>query len=601
MTATRKRDPRLAGIPGEGPHIPRRGIVAIALDSLGVVMGLIGMAWFLRKGLFRPANPYDEGIILSNAHALLSGKVLYRDIYANYPPGTFWLVAGALKLFGRSYTVVRLLGFVLHLVIAALSGRLAGRLSGRKFSMLGFGFFMVWGIQLLAIPFAWLIALMLAMLMIERGLAWHRDLTSRRALTLGVLFGAIGCFRHDLFVYFALIALIGGAAMAAAAHHQDPDKTLPVGALGAFVFAAAFVLALLWVPTIWAAGWSNVFDDLYRDQVRYVLPGRHLPLINVLPMVRDSWNLTAVPTFLADTFPAALVLTLAAPIGALLGACHLFARAAHPNGRAKRAVAGDGRTESQVLMVAPSAAVAAAAAADQSQRFDRVAAAAGLFVLSLAVVPQMLQRADGTHTLFTVAPALALLAGFLDSSAKGRLYWLRVVAVAVVVASLVPLEANFAAALNGRVFHSGAMLGRFGYTEETTPARAATRIAAARFLADNSAPGDAVYSGCTSHRRAWSNELDLYFVADRTGGTKYQQFDPGLQDTERIQRRIAQELDANRVQAIVLADCLVRDEPNASAKDGSGYLDAWLRQNYRVEHAPPWYQFLLRASPFSGG
>ena len=86
----------------------------------------------------------------------------------------------------------------------------------------------------------------------------------------------------------------------------------------------------------------------------------------------------------------------------------------------------------------------------------------------------------------------------------------------------------------------------------------------------------------------------LYFLSDRVGGTKYLQFDPGLQDTERIQRRIASDLDANHVRAVVLADCARVPEANASGREGSRYLDAWLRDHFTVAQSAPGYQFLLR-------
>ena len=595
-------------------------MVSVVLDAAGSVLAVIGLVWFARKGLFRPPNSYDEGIILSNAHALLHGKVLYRDVYANYPPGTFWLVAMALKVLGSSYTVVRLLGLGVHLGVAGLSGRIAGRMSGRRISLLATGFSLVWGIRLLAIPFAWMLALLVLLAAIDRGLAWQGRWTLMRLRVVGVLVGLVGCFRHDLFVYTALVGVVVAAGWMAALHHHDPQWRPKRAQWTAALMGASAVLLLMWVPTIAAAGWSNVVHDLYVDQVTYVLPGRHLPLIPLLPVVRDSWNVLAVPTFLADSFPASVLLTLSAPLGgvvALLMRRRRFRKAAptsktlnregirvdapQPVAAAAPSSHLPGRNEAWQSWEAIEAAIPStpkpveATIVGPSPLARRSVALGSVTALTFIVVPQLMQRADGTHALFSVTPGLILAAAAIEGLARGKLYSGRLLAIMLLALSIIPIELDLSAAINARTFHSGALGGRFGNTEETTNERAVSRVAAAEFLRTNAPAGTAVYSGCVSHRHAWANELDLYFLSDRVGGTKYLQFDPGLQDSVRIQRRIAADLDANHVRAVVLADCLRVPEDNASAQEGSGYLDAWLARNYQVVRTIPGYTFLLRA------
>ena len=66
-------DARAASIPALTRRQTQRGVVSVFLDAVGSVLAVLGLLWFVRKGLFRPPNTYDEGIILSNAHALLHG------------------------------------------------------------------------------------------------------------------------------------------------------------------------------------------------------------------------------------------------------------------------------------------------------------------------------------------------------------------------------------------------------------------------------------------------------------------------------------------------------------------------------------------------
>src|SRR5262245_31432712 len=55
---------------------------------------------------------------------------------------------------------------------------------------------------------------------------------------------------------------------------------------------------------------------------------------------------------------------------------------------------------------------------------------------------------------------------------------------------------------------------------------AAQRHAVLAFLAENGRPGDPLFVGSVDHRFIFVNEMDLYFLADRVGSTRYMQFDP---------------------------------------------------------------------------
>src|SRR5437868_12960544 len=66
---------------------------------------------------------FDEGLLLTNANALLAGQVPYRDFYTLYPPGVFLIIAGLWKVFGISGMIPRLFGVFLHLLTGLLAGR----------------------------------------------------------------------------------------------------------------------------------------------------------------------------------------------------------------------------------------------------------------------------------------------------------------------------------------------------------------------------------------------------------------------------------------------------------------------------------------------
>lgn len=74
---------------------------------------------------------------------------------------------------------------------------------------------------------------------------------------------------------------------------------------------------------------------------------------------------------------------------------------------------------------------------------------------------------------------------------------------------------------------------------------AAQRHAVLAFLAENGRPGDPLFVGSVDHRFIFVNEMDLYFLADRVGSTRYMQFDPNVINREDVQREmIGEPVDA---------------------------------------------------------
>src|SRR6266568_6076225 len=59
---------------------------------------------FVRYSSLEP----DEGILLQGGLRILDGQIPYRDFFSFYTPGSFYLLAGAFKVFGDSFVVARL-------------------------------------------------------------------------------------------------------------------------------------------------------------------------------------------------------------------------------------------------------------------------------------------------------------------------------------------------------------------------------------------------------------------------------------------------------------------------------------------------------------
>jgi hypothetical protein len=532
------------------------------LDALGVALfaaGLWSLAWAL-KG--QKLVNYDEGILLTNPMLLLAGKVPYRDFYSNYPPGVFWLIAGVWKLTGVHAMVERYLGFVLHVAIALLAGRIGGIAVRRSFSSLAAGVSLAWLSILGNQPYAWLLALCAALAFIA--IVGNGELDSRgRSIATGAAFGAVGCFRHDLFLYFALalVVLAGSwmvlrrrAARVDASHGmltncagRDGAATELVRNVCSFVLAASLVLAALWVPTLARAGFARVAADLYFDQVRYVLPGRVFPFPDLFAMSSTPSGVV-LPAFVGQPLEGGVVLTCAGPVLALIAVLLAW--------RSRRAL--------------PLPLVLGGA-------------------LAVAVMPEVLGRTDLAHALYSVAPALVLGASLAEELAFRGI----VASSATAIALVLPIAFQNLLAVDPRQ-PDGLPERNDGLLDLRKASLRAARREVLAFIDEHTQPGDPIYVGLWDHRWSANSEMDLYFLADRVGATRYMQFDPNLVNRAEVQEQMVRELDASRPKVAVLSLPDSGIEPNESARPGAALLDAYLQANYeRVKQAER-YQLLLR-------
>jgi len=528
-----------------GPSSHRALYVAL-VAGIGVFVSFRALDATLASFLY-PINSYDEGIVLTGANELLWGKVPYRDFYSNYPPGVFLLIAAAFKLVGTSVAVERALGVAFHLSTAYAAGRVSGRLLGGRFSWITAALVLTWLAPLGSSTCAWLGGLSVALIACER---WACAWQSRRPLDYwiaGATLGAVSWLRHELFVYFALI-LSGIAALWIGVSIKHGERA-PLLAAKWTATGALSALCLMWLPLFALVGIEQPLVDLVFDQARYAMPARALPLPPLFQLGRVSWAPFALPTFVYQPFEGAVVLSLFGPALAM-------------------------------------AAFALPRRAGLKDRSDVVWTGA----LALAVLPQLLGRTDPPHAIYTVTPALILSwLWFHRGTArawrpKHGMQMLFGVLTLFLPTPELPLRAALAL--------PPLDLRRAG----GTPVSAGRKQVLA-FIGEHTRQGDPIYVGYMDHRWIYVNDMDLYFLANRVGATRYMQFDPNIVNREDTQRQMIQELEATRPRVAILKVGIQRSgEPNDSSNMGSAILDEYLRANYRDVEVVDGHVLALRRS-----
>jgi hypothetical protein len=132
-----------------------------------------------------------------------------------------------------------------------------------------------------------------------------------------------------------------------------------------------------------------------------------------------------------------------------------------------------------------------------------------------------------------------------------------------------------------------------------------SRYARISFALQRLVPPDGhFFSGTPRHDVFLTNDVMLYFLAERDAGTYYWCLDAGVTTTEPVQREMVQELEANHVPAVVLYQIARNQEGNEGARSsGVKLLDDYLATRYRLLPMPTpnphlhFYDLLLRNPP----
>jgi hypothetical protein len=91
----------------------------VVLFVLGALLSGLSIRWGI--------NPHDEGLMLQAGERIADGQLPYRDFYANYGPGQYFLIGGLDWLFGPSLLTWRIVRVLLDAGVAVLAYALVRR------------------------------------------------------------------------------------------------------------------------------------------------------------------------------------------------------------------------------------------------------------------------------------------------------------------------------------------------------------------------------------------------------------------------------------------------------------------------------------------
>jgi len=509
-------------------------------------------------------NIFDEGLIVVGAQRVLEGDVPYRDFWAIYGPGQFYAVAGLFRLFGSSILVEQLWDVGIRAGVIAVVFAWARKLDAGAYAyaaaltvlviLSGAGFH----------GFPTIHALLFGLI---SGYLVLIAFTSTRAtgylFAAGLFAGLAALFRHDIGFYFfaaEALALLVQAIFITSGHASLGwwlRKVVPL-ALGAVAIVGPVAVWLLSkVPA------HDLWFSLFSFPATSYVAMRTLPF----PEPPNPFGLASGNQSLVRFCESFLIYS---PLAVGVAA---------------------------VLLVLKQARHALASAAEAVRAF-------GILLLGLITLFAYLKgivRVSSLHLLQSIVPATVLV--FVLAAQASRL----TLAARSVVPVLATAFAFAAAATHAQIAYQAARETwlemrpympeaprglRSAFTHLCAPQPGLERARCFRprtedaaviaFLQQQTDPNERIYVGTDRHDRIFINNIMLHFLAARRPATKWNQFDPGVETTEAVQKHIIDELTVGPVRYLILSSEWSHvTEPNASAiSSGVTLLDDYIRENF---------------------
>jgi hypothetical protein len=522
-------------------------------------------------------NFYDEGFAMFGSTRVLNGDVPYKDFWAIYPPGQFYILAGIIKLFGANLLNARIFDTLIRFLMVIGVFLITKRLAPPRLAFLAA---LIAGLMLASAGFysyAVFPAMTLGLWSIITWLVYTEKRHKAWLVLSGVLLGISMIIRWDIGTYAGISLLAAGYLALLTPGLNRPLSGDPQGSFQLVtLFKPIKDLMWVWVPMVTIAllgyawiglqsGWKNLFEQVFYFPTSVLHSVRWLPYPSLIPPdLVGSATLydMQIPIF---NFPSEDWFRFYLPILTLGIAVVLLVIS----------FLKDGTRLNQGY-------------------FTLIA----LTLFGGLLFNQALSRYDLIHVTPASILTFIIAAAFIQQfSSKRMATWVKNCLVALVIGltilyfapSLKELLSSLDSAAPWGCYSSLKIAGcvSLGKDEEQ----------AAEFLQANTLPSEPIFVGNQKHDRIFINDIGLYYLAGRESGTRYHELYPGVATTLPVQTEIALEIGLKDVKWIALVKIWDSNEPNKSAlSSGVTYLDDYLRSHYLPVTEFGNYQILKRVT-----
>lgn len=480
---------------------------------------------------------YDEAIPLVGAMRVAAGEIPHRDFYSTYGPAPYYLLAALFKVFGENLLIERLWDATIKATTVGLVFYLLARNARAQVALVAALTVLLWQITVGA--YAYVIHSVVLLGIASTGLllpSRSGQIGRARCYAAGALVGCIALFRYETAFLLALAHGVTAACLVLCRSGGDAGARWRIirGAGLRYTLGCAVVFGPVAAYFLGNGALQGFLFDMFGFNAR------HYPEMRRLPWPRPR-------EILADIHLAAVYLPAATLCAA--GAFLVTIR--------KNVDPAAWRTRDFLALFCALTAVFFVKGVVRVSTVHMHMAIIGATLLVAVMADRLLNRRDAigriSCTMSLVTLTSLSLASFRDHP--------------------------------GAVFAARSAVDLATMPPQVRPAFVAPAFAeAAHFVATHTRPTERIFVGRFHHDQFVFNAISIYFAAGRLPGTHWHQFDPGLQTSLEIQRKIIVDLATYRVRYVVLTnEADTWREPNASARSsGVHVLDDYIRVNFRL-------------------
>ena len=476
-----------------------------------------------------------------------------RDFWTSYPPGMFWLLGLAFKIFGEQLLVNRLMHAVFVLGICVVSYYLVLSVSrSRRWAMLGFMAVTLYAgavrVNYGYPPVLCTLLGLLGLLVLLHGSSEHQ---SARSVLAGLSAGFCAIVRYDFAIYIVAASSIAlGAGLPAAP--EGGRKSAQLAKSFAFYGTGLLVPVLIaYGVVVGEAGLSRTYALLVDFPLQVYPRARDLPFTWPFASLRSAphsvWSLAVLLVYECARVPLFLPF-LVAPAGAVAGLVLVSARPRR-------------RPQGALLL--------------------------GLSLLAIALINQYRVRSGEPQGWPLAVVGLVATISLLSVVSQARRPLMRATARGCVLALCAVL-------IPGALYREGTLIrARYFYATVAVdspwavgiriPAGQASYNGLLRYLADRHRAGEAyLYSGVVDHDQLVFNDVLVYFLSGMRSPTFFPELAPGVVDTSAAQSQIVREMDAHAVRTVVLYDWVSTEPNESSVNKNIDIADAYIHARYQT-------------------